>query len=88
MVSQPLNFDELKRSCLTLVKKWLYEDELHDKLLKAPKFAYSRLLAKVNHLLFISSKSGSRQHLTLLKQYKISKVGQNSLPKKKVLERF
>lgn len=58
MVSQPPNFDELKRSCLTLVKKWLYADELHDKLLKAPKFAYSCLLAKVNHLLFISSKSG------------------------------
>jgi hypothetical protein len=75
------DFGEMKEKCLTLDKGWLYTNNFlvfskFDKM-----FIYSRLMAKVNRLLFISIKlrdPASLEHL--LQHYKMPILGQNSLP--------
>ena len=49
------NFSEMKASCLTLPKSWLYKNELFIKLLRAPVQVPSKVCHEILRILCLSS---------------------------------
>lgn len=98
-MSEPPNFGEVKGSCLTSVKIWLYEDELLAKLLRAPFYVPSKVChdvhlhsavswPKSNHLPSISSHLGVLTERDTLSTMCIIKGGVNFVPNQVILRDF